>query len=549
MKFSPAFAARPAGDMAPAPDTGPMVSRMFHPPVRDLRFWVVQALLAGLAVAHFFFDIVLPVQPSTLPSGIPVALLLAPVSYAALRYGLAGSIATAIWATVLWLPDMMLPHDEGHVGNDLIELTLVIAVAIFVGYHIDGERLERTRAQRARTEQQAAEARYQQLFDINAAPILVAGPSGQVLDANPAARALTPSDVIGMPVSEVLGRPPDEFNGASGNVIAIATPLTGTRDYRVNLARVPADPPFEPLTQLVLEDVTEERAEGIRVQRFAEFLLKVQEEERRRIAQELHDEPLQLLIHLARSLEELGSTERPAADLAGSLEGARRQTVDVATRIRAVVAGLRPPALEQLGLAAALRGFLADIRENGSITTDFRVTGAETRLTPEVELAAFRIAQEAANNVIKHSQATHLSLDLDFGEDQLSLRVADNGTGFDPGVSARLPGSMGMLGMRERAALARGSLTVQSSPGRGTVVQAVFADTLPHARPLRTVAAARQEKAGQVTRQGERPQSGHDHRADVVAVVNEAGSIESRTQDEQGAQHRGDPERPAAPPP
>lgn len=480
-------AATPAASPAasPADDGVRIVSRIVHPPVRDLRFWVVQALLTGLAGTHFLFDIVLPVQPNALPAGIPVALLLAPVSYAALRYGLAGSIATAVWATVLWMPDMLLPNDEGHVGNDLIELTLVIAVAIFVGYHIDAERLERTRAQRARTEQQVAEARYQQLFDINAAPILVAGPSGVVLDANPAAQALTTFDVIGMPVGEVLGRDGDELNGSSGNVIVVSTPLDGIRDYRVNIARVPADPPFEPLTQLVLQDVTEERAEGIRVHRFAEFLLKVQEEERRRIAQELHDEPLQLLIHLARSLEELGSAPRPAAELAGDLDGARRQTVDVATRIRAVVAGLRPPALEQLGLVAALRGFLADIRENDAITAEIRVAGSETRLPPEVELAAFRIAQEAANNVIKHASAGHLTLDLDFGSDQFSLRVADDGAGFDPSANdTRLPGSMGMLGMRERATLARGKLTVRSAPGQGTVVEATFANVFSEPRPL-----------------------------------------------------------------
>lgn len=457
-------------------ETGSIVTRILHPPIRDYRFWMVQALLAGLAVAHFAFDILLPGQPSMLPAGIPVALLLAPVSYAALRYGLAGSIATAIWATVLWLPDMLLPHDEGHVGNDLIELTLVIAVAIFVGFHIDAERAARTRAQRARTEQQVAEARYQQLFDINAAPILVAAISGTILDANPAARALSAADVVGLTVREVVGRATEEFDGPSGTVLTITSPLTGPRDYRVNVARVPTDLTFEPLTQLVLEDVTEERAEGVRVQRFAEFLLKVQEEERRRIAQELHDEPLQLLIHLARFLEELGATARPPAELAGDLNAARRQAVDVASRIRSVVAGLRPPALEQLGLAAALRGFLADVRETSPIATDLRVAGIETRLPRDVELAAFRIAQEATNNVLRHADAGHLQLSLEFGEGQLILRVADDGHGFDPGAhDARVPtGSMGMLGMRERAALAGGKLTVRSEPGQGTTVEARF---------------------------------------------------------------------------
>lgn len=73
------------------------------------------------------------------------------------------------WATLLWLPDLLLPRDRGHVGNDLIELAWVIAVAVFVGCHIDRERLERAKADRARSEQQAVEVRYRQLFDTNTA--------------------------------------------------------------------------------------------------------------------------------------------------------------------------------------------------------------------------------------------------------------------------------------------------------------------------------------------------------------------------------------------
>jgi signal transduction histidine kinase len=200
----------------------------------------------------------------------------------------------------------------------------------------------------------------------------------------------------------------------------------------VNIACIPARSADAPLTQLVLEDITEERAEGYRVHRFAGLLLKVQEEERRRIAQELHDEPLQLLIHLARSLERLETTPQNPATLAGGFAGARRQSLDIAARLRAVVAGLRPPTLEQLGLTAALRGFLADTGEVASFRADMRVTGTETRLPPEIELAAFRIAQEAVNNVIRHADASRLALTLAFGDGGLCLSVADDGRGFDP---------------------------------------------------------------------------------------------------------------------
>jgi signal transduction histidine kinase len=332
----------------------PVVRRLARPPLRDARFWLVQLVVLALAMAHLALDIALPAEPSSIPAGVPVALLLAPVSYAALHHGLSGSVATALSATLLWLPDLLLPHDRGHPGNDLIELALVIAVAVFAGYHID-----------------------------------------------------------------------------------------------------------------------EERAEGDRAHRFAELLLKVQEEERRRIAHELHDEPLQLLVHLGRTIEWLG--EDPAA-LPGGLTGAREQILDIAARIRSIVAGLRPPALEQLGLVAAVRGFLADVAEATDLNTDLTVHGEQVRLAPDAELGAYRIAQEAANNAVRHANARNLAVTVAFTERELRVRVADDGRGFDPGAAdAQLAtGHLGMPGMRERAALVGGRLTVQSRPGRGTVIEAVI---------------------------------------------------------------------------
>lgn len=329
---------------------------VLRPPVREVGFWVVQVMVAGIAALHLAIDVI-SAEPGAVPAGIPVALLLVPVSYAALRYGLSGSVATAAWATVLWLPDLLLPHDLGHVGNDVIELALVIAVAVFVGYHIDGERQARAH-----------------------------------------------------------------------------------------------------------------------VRHLTRLLLQVQEEERRRIAHELHDEPLQLLAHLARSLDQLETTPSAPAILADGLGRARSQAMDIADRLRAVVAGLRPPALEQLGLTVALRGFLADVGEASAVHADMQVTGEEKRLPPEVELGAFRIAQEAVNNVIRHAGARKLVLTLEFEAAGLRLRVADDGRGFDPGtVNGRSPSrGLGMLSMRERAEIAGGRLTIRSVPGKGTLVEATL---------------------------------------------------------------------------
>lgn len=461
----------------------PGIHRVLHPPLRETRFWLLQLVVIGLAMAHLWLDIASSVEPNTIPAGVPVALLLAPVSYAALRYGLSGSVATALWAIVLWLPDLMLPHDRGHVGNDLIELALVMAVAIFVGYHIDIEHAERAQAQAARNEQQVAQARYRQLFNTNAAPILVASEAGLIVDANPAARALVAGKVVGCPVSDLLGSELAASSAAHGRVISFTSTQAGLRYYRVHAAEVPGLPQQEPVWQLVLQDITEDRAEGDRAHRFAELLLGVQEEERRRIAQDLHDEPLQLLVYLARTIERLEATARAdQVGLADSLVSAREQALDIASRLRAVMSGLRPAALEQLGLVAALRGFLADLAETTDLRTDLRVKGTPSRLRADIELSAFRIAQEATNNVVKHSDARRLMVTVAFSGSELTLQINDDGRGFDPHlVDGQLAaGHLGLLGMRERAMLVGGELAVRSEPGHGALIEAC----IPIGEPL-----------------------------------------------------------------
>jgi signal transduction histidine kinase len=316
------------------------------PPIRDRRFWFVQGMVVALAVAHLTVDAVSP--PGGVPAGIPVALLLLPVSYAALHFGLAGSTSTALWATLLWVPDLLLPHDQGHVGNDLIELALVLAVAIFVGRHIDGERLARARSRR-----------------------------------------------------------------------------------------------------------------------FPQLLIDAQEEERRRIAQELHDEPLQLLVQLARLLEAAG-LDNP------SCAAARQQALDISARIRTIVAGLRPAALTRLGLVTALRGFLADVEAGSGLPIELEVVGDVSRLGPECELGAFRIIQEAVNNAVQHAAAKRLMVTIAASQTGVRVTVVDDGHGFEiasPDPTGPHP-PLGILGMRERAELLGGGFEIRSAAGRGTTVTA-----------------------------------------------------------------------------
>jgi PAS domain-containing protein len=282
--------ARPARNVA----VGEVVRRAAHPPLGDWRFWVIQAMVVCLAGIHLLVDLGTSIETGALPGGIPVALLILPVGYAALRFGLAGSAATGLWATLLWLPDLLLPHDQGHVGSDVINLALVDIVAFVFGQQIEAERLSRARVEEATAERLRAEAGYRQLFETNRAPTLVLDADGAVSGANPAARALFGHGVLGAPPAlPVEGQGSLEM--AAGRVVT----LDDGRDYRLGAAALPPGNPSA-ATQLVFEDVTDERIEGRRATRYAALVVAAEEEQRRRLARELHDEPVQLFLHLAR---------------------------------------------------------------------------------------------------------------------------------------------------------------------------------------------------------------------------------------------------------
>ena len=200
---------------------------------------------------------------------------------------------------------------------------------------------------------------------------------------------------------------------------------------------------------------------------------RAQEDERQRIARELHDETIQMLIVLSRRLEALMTSE-PLSEAArqrlGSLQGLIR---DISGGMRRFVRDLRPPTLDHLGLVAAARGAAGDLTEGDEIETELRVTGEERRLMIEEELALFRITQEALNNVRRHAGASRVVVQLEFCSDKVRIIVDDNGRGFN--VPERMDdlvstGRLGLIGMHERARTLGGTLTIQSEPGRGTVV-------------------------------------------------------------------------------
>lgn len=207
--------------------------------------------------------------------------------------------------------------------------------------------------------------------------------------------------------------------------------------------------------------------------RLARRLLEVQEEERSRIARELHDEVGQALAAVKLSVSALRSSPRANGRLDETLS-----TIDIAIQqVRSMSFGLRPSALDDLGLPAALRVYAKDQAARSGIALELEIEALEIDVPSPIETACFRIAQEAVTNVLQHASSTTLRVELSYRNDRLRLVVEDTGQGFD--VTALTVGSgtasqLGLLGMRERAQLAGGEVHLESQNGRGTRVLAAF---------------------------------------------------------------------------
>jgi signal transduction histidine kinase len=243
---------------------------------------------------------------------------------------------------------------------------------------------------------------------------------------------------------------------------------------------------------VVNDDVTERmRAEkdlkesAERLQLLSRRLLAVQEEERRHLSRELHDEFGQLLatitMHLQAAKSNAGAAAQPRLDESIAL------LQRAGTEVRSLALELRPMLLETAGLDATLRRLAEQHQQRTGIPTE--VAGHVGDVSGEIAIAAFRVIQEALTNVVRHAKAQHVRIELGAGDASIELTVCDDGVGFD--VTRTLErasgrGNLGLLGMRERVELLGGSFEIHAQPRRGTRIRA----SLPLAEPV--AAAARQ---------------------------------------------------------
>jgi PAS domain S-box-containing protein len=226
--------------------------------------------------------------------------------------------------------------------------------------------------------------------------------------------------------------------------------------------------------QHIARDITEQKRMQENQRFYLQQATRAQEEERKRISRELHDETIQSLVALSRKLDALASTREGLPEkVRSSIEELWQQTNGIMKEVRRLSQDLRPAALDRLGLLPALEWLAADTSQYSGIETKVKVTGTERRFPEEVELVLFRITQEALRNVWRHSGATRADITVAFDQEMTRIMVSDNGRGFTiPGAIGDLAryGKLGLAGMQERARLVGGSLKVRSEPGKGTTV-------------------------------------------------------------------------------
>ena len=204
------------------------------------------------------------------------------------------------------------------------------------------------------------------------------------------------------------------------------------------------------------------------VRSLAAHLLQAEEEERRRLSRELHDEAGQSMLFLRLHLEMLEKSAPP--DLQPKLAEAREVAERIIAEVRRIIAALHQSVVEELGLPAAIRRLSARFRKLYPVKLRLRLTPDGARLPREMETAIYRVVQECYQNIAKYSEASRINLLLRSTDTLLELNVEDDGVGFEVDRAVAQPKSFGLKGMRERVALLGGRLEIRSSPGHGATI-------------------------------------------------------------------------------
>jgi len=220
----------------------------------------------------------------------------------------------------------------------------------------------------------------------------------------------------------------------------------------------------------MVADITERKRAEEALEDMRRKLIEAQEQERARIARDLHDDVSQRLAMLAIGLEEIQqNVPDSASELRSRIDALQKQTVEISADVQAISHELHSPSLEYLGIATSMRRFCKDFGRQRKVDVDFRSEDLTTSLSPEISLCLFRVLQEALHNAVKYSGVKHVEARLMEHSSEVHLTVSDSGRGFDM-EAAKQGRGLGLTSMCERVRLVNGTIAIESKPMGGTTI-------------------------------------------------------------------------------
>jgi len=368
------------------------------------------------------------------------------------------------------------------------EIELLTAIANQIGVAVDNASLYQQQKQVAE-QLRASEQRYRGLFENANDAIWLQDLEHNIIAANTACIRLTGYPLEELRVLKATDLISDEtqetFTNIEQRIIAgqsvdfqdeVRLIKKDGSEAFIKLASSPVVANDHPIAiQVIAHDVTEEKRMRENLRLFIQEVTKAQEEERKRISQELHDEAVHALAIHSRNIDTLARTNGRLVrqKVLAQLEELRQEANQIMRGVQRLSQDLRPATLDRLGVLPAVEWLAAGTADYFGLEIDVEVLGEERRLDDEVELVLFRITQEALRNIGRHAQATQATVIVEFGDRTIRLTVTDDGKGFDaPHSVADLPryGKLGLAGMSERAELVGGQLRILSAPGEGTTI-------------------------------------------------------------------------------
>ncbi len=464
--------------------------------IRKPGFWFILALLFLITLPHYGEIFKYPGLFAQTISNLGLdrhaferILYLAPLVWAGFLFGWKGAFITSVIALACMLPRAIFISAE--VKDALFESVAVFIIgnAVAFTFHLlrkEGE--YRTQLEHAHQELQASEQRYRDLFDNAHDSIWLHDLEENIVVANKSFVRLTG---YSLEESKDIKAGSLIAEGCVDRIAGIENPLLRGEEIgrlsEVTMIKKDKTSVFVQLSttpvysngritgfQHIARDITEQKRMLENQSFYLKQATRSQEEERKRISHELHDDTIQSLIVLSRKLDSLASKKEGMSDENRLyIEQLWQETDRIIKRVRRLSQDLRPAAVDRLGLVAALEWLAANVTEFSGIPVKFSKAGEEHQFSEERKLALFRIVQEALRNVWRHSEATEANIAVNFDIDKTMITIRDNGQGFNIpdklGDLAR-DGKLGLAGMYERTQLIGGSLIVHSQPGKGTTV-------------------------------------------------------------------------------